>query len=149
MYEVKTEEVSEDFSSNKEMFDSSNYSTKSKYYDNRNKLVVDKMKDAAAGIAVEEFVGLKPKIYSYLVYYNSENKKAKGMNRNVVATTRHKEYKDVLLNKKCFRHSMNRIQSKCHKLGTYEISQISLSCFDDKTFIKNNGCDGLALGYQS
>ena len=112
MYEIKTEEVSEDFSSNKEMFDFSNYSTKSKYYDNRNKLVVDKMKDEVAGVAIEEFVGLKPKMYSYLIKFNSEHKKAKGMNRNVVATTRHKEYKDVLLNKKYFRHSMNRIQSK-------------------------------------
>ena len=32
MYEIKTEDVYEDFSSNKEMFDFSNYSTKSKYY---------------------------------------------------------------------------------------------------------------------
>ena len=44
---------------------------------------------------------------------------------------------------------MNRIQSKDHKIGTYEISKISLSCFDDKICIENNGCDGLALGYQS
>ena len=49
------------------MFDfSSNYSTKSKYYDNSNKLLVGKMKDETAGVAIEEFVGLKPKIYSYL-----------------------------------------------------------------------------------
>ena len=27
---------------------------------------------------------------------------------------------------------MKRIQSKKHKLGTYEIDKISLSCFDDK-----------------
>ena len=43
---------------------------------------------------------------------------------------------------------MNRIQSKDHKIGTYEISKISLSCFDDKIYIQSNGCDGLALGYQ-
>ena len=30
MYEIKTEDIYEDFSSNKEMFDFSNYSTKSK-----------------------------------------------------------------------------------------------------------------------
>ena len=40
---------------------------------------------------------------------------------------------------------MNRIQSKGHKIGTYETNKISLSCFDDKTYIQNNGCDGLAL----
>ena len=45
MFEIKTEDVCEDFSNDKEMFDFSNYSTKSKYYDNSNKLVVAKMKD--------------------------------------------------------------------------------------------------------
>ena len=42
---------------------------------------------------------------------------------------------------------MNWIQSENHKIGTYEINKISLSCFDDKIYILNNGCDGLALGY--
>ena len=44
MYEIKTEDVYEDFSKDKEMFDFSNYSAKSKYYDDSNKLVVCKMK---------------------------------------------------------------------------------------------------------
>ena len=43
MYEIKTEDVYEDFSSNKKMFDFSNYSSKSKYYDNSNKLVIGKV----------------------------------------------------------------------------------------------------------
>ena len=34
MYEIKTEDVYEDFSNDKEMFDFSNFSTKSKYYEN-------------------------------------------------------------------------------------------------------------------
>ena len=42
----------------------------------------------------------------YLVNDNSEHEKEKGLNRNVVATISHNEYKDVLLNKKCLRHSM-------------------------------------------
>ena len=33
MYEIKTEDVYDDFSNDKEIFDFSNYSTKSKYYD--------------------------------------------------------------------------------------------------------------------
>ena len=40
MYEIKTEDVYKDFSNDREMFDFSNYSTQSKYYDNANKLVV-------------------------------------------------------------------------------------------------------------
>ena len=90
---------------------------------------------------------MKPKIYSYLVNDNSEHKKAKGVNRNVVATKSNNKYKDVLLNKKWLRHSMNRIQRKDHKIGTYEINKFSLSCFDNKIYIQNNGCDRLALVY--
>ena len=86
-------------------------------------------------------------MYSYLVDDNSEHKKEKGVNKNIVATISHNECKDVLLNKKCFRHSMDRIQSKDHKIGTYEINKISLSCFDDKIYIQENRCDGLALAY--
>ena len=33
---------------------------------------------------------------------------------------------------KCLRHSINRNQSKDHRIGIYEIKKISLSCFDDK-----------------
>ena len=43
-----------------------------------------------------EFVGLKPKMYSYLVNDNSEYERRKGVNRNVVATISHNEYKDIL-----------------------------------------------------
>ena len=57
-------------------------------------------------------------MYSYLADDTSQHKKAKGVNRNVAATIRHNEYKHVLLNNKCLRHSMNRIQSKDHKIGT-------------------------------
>ena len=121
----------EDFSNDKKMFDFSNYSAKSKYYDNSNKLVVGKMKDETAGVAIEEFVGLKSKMYSYLADDNTEHKKAKGVNKNVVATISHNKYKDVLWNKKCLRHSMNRIQCQDHKIGTYEINKTSLSCFDE------------------
>ena len=120
--------------------------TKSKYYDDLNKLVIGKMKDETGGVATEKFVGLKPKMYSFLLNDNREPKKAKGVNRNAVVTTTPNGYKVVLLNNKCIRHSVNRIQSKGQRLGTYEINEISLSCFDDKIYIQNNGYDGLALG---
>ena len=45
MYKIKTEYVCEDFSDSKEVFDFSNYTNKSKYYDNSNKLMVGKIKD--------------------------------------------------------------------------------------------------------
>ena len=63
MYEIKTQDVSEIFI----MDNFSNYLAKSKYYDDSNKLVVDKMKDETASDAIEEFVRLKPKMYVFLV----------------------------------------------------------------------------------
>ena len=88
-------------------------------------------------------------MYSHLVDNNSEHCNNIHCKNSVVVTIRYNEYIDVLFNKKCLRHSMNRIQSKDHNLGIYEINKISLSCFNDKIYNQNNGCDGLALGYQS
>ena len=139
MREIKTEDVYEDFSSNKEMFDFSNDSTKSKYYDYSNKLVIGKMNDETGCVVTGEFVGLKTKIYSTIVSI----KKQKDVNRNVVTTISHNEYKD----NKCLRHSKNRTQSKDHRTTTYEMNKISLSCFDDKIYFQSNGYDRLALGY--
>ena len=133
MYE--TEDVYEDFSNDKEMFDFSNYSIKSEYQDNSNKLVVGKMKDEKAAVANKEFIVLKPKICSYLVDDSSKHEKAKGVKKNVVATIVHNAYKDVLLNFWSLRRSMNRIQSKDHKIGTYGMNEISLFDLHDKRYI--------------
>ena len=129
------------------MFDFSICLAKSKYYDNSNKVGVGKMKDGTASVAIGEFFGLNPKMHLYLVDDKSEYKKTKGGGKNVVVTVSHNEYKDVSMNKKRLRYSMNRIQSKDHRIGTSEINKNSLFYFDDKIYIQNNGCDGLALGY--
>ena len=49
-----------------------------------------------------------------------------------------------MFNKKIMRHKMSRIQAKNHKLETYEINKVSLSCFDDKRFVLNDGIHTLA-----
>ena len=54
----------------------------------------------------------------------------------ILLKTRHKEFVDVLFNKKMIRHKMKRIQSKLHKIGTYNVSKIPLSCFDDKRYVR-------------
>ena len=38
---------------------------------------------------------------------------------------------------------MKKIQSKEHKIGTYDANKISLSCFDDKRYILNAGITSL------
>ena len=73
-----------------------------------------------------------------------ESNKAKGVN----IATEFNKFKETLFNEKIIRHKMRRIQSKRHKMGTYEINKISLSCFDDKRFVLNNGIYTLAYFYK-
>ena len=98
------------------------------------------MKDEFGGVIVIEFVELKSKIHSMEKINGKECNTAKG----VSIASEFDKFKDVLLNEKIIRHKMKRIQSKKHKLGTYEIDKISLSCFDDKRYVLDDGICTLA-----
>ena len=50
----------------------------------------------------------------------------------------------MLFNKKVVRHKMKRIQSKLYEIGTYDINKISLSCFDDKRYVLDDGINTFA-----
>ena len=39
---------------------------------------------------------------------------------------------------------MKRIQTKLHKIGTYDVCKISFSCFDDKRYILVDRINSLA-----
>ena len=93
------------------------------------------MKDEFGGVIVTEFVELKSKMYSIKKIDGKECNTAKGVNIAIEFN----KFRDVLFHKKIIRHKMKRIQSKKHKLGTYEIDQISLSCFDDKRYVSDDG----------
>ena len=79
-------------------------------------------------------------MYSMKNIDGKESNTAKGVN----IATEFNEFKDTLFNKKIIRHKMRRIQGKKHKMGTYEINKISLSVFDDKRFVLNDGIHMLA-----
>ena len=117
------------------MFDLSNFRNNSNFFDEADKNVIGKRKDASEGKVINKFVGLKSKMYSIKNIDGKESNLAKGVN----IATEFNEFKDTLFNKKILRHKMRRIQTKKHKLGTYEINKISLSYFDDKRFVLNDG----------
>ena len=74
------------------------------------------MRDEFKGKIINEFVGLKSKMYSLISVDDEEVTKAKGVNKQI----KHKEFV-VLFNEKVMRHNMKRIQSKLHKIGTYYV----------------------------
>ena len=63
-YEIKSEDIYEEFSKHKHLFDFSNYPKDSKFFHQPNKKVSDKMKDVSEGKIIDEFVGLKSNMYS-------------------------------------------------------------------------------------
>ena len=66
VYEIKDRNDYEQCFKDKKLFDFNGYSKDSVYYDSSNKKVLGKMKDEFNGIKINEFVGLKSKMYSLI-----------------------------------------------------------------------------------
>ena len=150
-YHILTDDVYEDLYNHKDMFDNSDYSKSSKFYFDENKKVIGKMKDEAAGNPITSFIGHKSKMYSYEVELPGgeikNNKACKGISKNVVKRDiDHKDYLSVLQNKTIQNHKMKTIRSDHHVVSSYEINKISLSCFDDKRYILDDGITSYAYG---
>ena len=120
-YEIKSGNVYEEFFKWKDLFDFSNYSKDSKLFHDTNKKVIGKMKDEFGGVIIDEFIGLKSKMYSMKKIDSKEHNTAKGVN----IATEFDGFKDVLLNKKIIRQKIKRIQAKKHKFGTYKIIKLT------------------------
>ena len=140
-------DIYEEFWVDKNLFDNSDYLNSSKYFFNDNKKVIGKFKDEAAGKPILEFIGVKSKMYSYLIG-DEEYKKAKGVKKHVVKNEiKHRNYLDVLNNNKIMHHQMNTIRSESHHINSYHINKVSLSPDDDKRYILNDEVTSLAYGH--
>ena len=147
-YEIQTDDVYEDFWSDKDKFDNCDYPENSQYFNKTNKKVIGKFKDEVAGIPITEFVGLRSKMYSYIKDNDTGGKTAKGIKKNVIKKNiHHEDYKNVLFNNKQIHHEMKTIRSEKHQLGSFELNKISLSCFDDKRYIHNDGITSYSYGH--
>ena len=98
------------------------------------------MKDEYGGVIIIEFIGLKAKMYALKKIDGGESSTPKGVN----IAREFNEFKDILFNKKIIKHKMKIIQAKKHKIGTYEIDKTSLSCFDEKRQVLDDGFHTLA-----
>ena len=134
-YEIKTDDVYQDFFQEKNSFDFSNYPKDSKFYDPSSMNKIDKMKNESKGRTNDEFPG---------IINGKENKKRKWINSVVVKNIKHKKYLDILFNKKVVRHVMKIIQIELHKTGIYDVFGISLSCFNNKRNILDDAIDRLS-----
>ena len=97
------------------------------------------MKDELNGKIIEEFVGLRVRMYS-LKINKEEMKKAKGVKKNVVKKDiSHQDYIDCLFEERKFMHTMQTIRSFKHQLYTIN-SPLALRMINDTWWMM-----GLAL----
>ena len=112
-----------------------------------------KFKDELAGQAIVEFVGLRPKMYSYTFIDREsgeiqEKKVAKGTKRNVKKRfLTHEFYKDALFKLDRYAAVQNTFRSQGHIISSINMKKIALSAYDTKRWICEDGITTLAHGH--
>ena len=151
MYEIQTEDFYKDISGDvKDKFDTSDYPENhpSGIPTGENKKVLGMMKDEVAGKIIKEFVGLRSKLYSFVMDDGGETKKCKGIKKQVVERSiMHEHYKTCLKTGKELLRKQNILRSYNHEVYTEEVNKVALSALDDKRYILSDGMDTLALGH--
>jgi hypothetical protein len=146
-YSIETHDLYQDMGDLKELYDTSNYPVEHPIYNTVNKKVLGKMKDETAGKPIEEFVGLRAKLYAYSVGGKDE-KRAKGVVRSVIRKNiQLEDYKRVLFEGSILRRRMVRFGTELHQIYTKEINKVALSGNDDKRIIQEDGVSTLAYGH--
>ena len=150
-YEIETEDFYKDISGDVEdNFDTSNFPKDhpSGIPVGKNKKVPGMMKDEAGGRIIEEFIGLRAKLYSYRVFEGKEEKKCKGIKKSVVRKDiSHEDYKECLFSKKHQMRKMNVIRSYKHEIFSETVNKIALSANDDKRIILEDRISTLSYGH--
>ena len=146
-YEITTDDFYRDMFDNKEQFDLSDMKLE-QFKNSENKKVVGKFKDETQGIPICEFIGLRSKMYSIKLDDDSEKKTAKGIVRNVIKKhLKHENYKQILDSGGRMNSSMKMIRSFDHDIYTVNVIKVSLSAYDDKRYILDDGVTSHAYGH--
>ena len=151
LYEIKSEnyyeELKEKFGS---IMDFSNFNKNSELFDETNKKKLGFLKEEYGGEVINEFIGLKSKLYSINYGEEKTKSKAKGLQKSILKRfVDHKHYKDVIEKNNLFCTNMLRIQSKEHILQTIKLQKLIFTPLDDKRFILEDGINTRPYGHYS
>ena len=158
LYKLKTKNVHKDMIENAHYFDFSDYPDTHRCFSNmprdeikliksQNKKRIGCFKDELKGADMQEFVGLRAKVYAF-TSNEEETKKLKGIKKSVVSQEIHFDhYKNCLLQHIQYKHNMNTFRSRNHQVYSVSQNKTSLSCFDDKRWICDDGITTLPHGH--
>ena len=139
LYWIKVENLYKELAKISDQLDTSDYPITHPLYSSKNRKVLGKFKDELSSNIMTEFVGLKPKLYSFLVEEGAETKRAKGVKKSVIERElRFHHYKKTLKTQKDLYVTQNLIQSKNHTIYSLKQRKLALSCYDDKRYLVNN-----------
>ena len=145
-YHITAEDLYQDMKEDQHLYDTSNYSKDHFLFSEVNKKVIGKFKDETGGLPIVEWIGLRAKMYSMMTDDGKEKKTGKGIKKSVLKKEiRHQDVKDCLMEKREFQRSMMNFRSKQHQLFTVKQTKKSLSPFDDKRYILEDGYTTRAL----
>ena len=110
------------------------------------KKIIGLMKDEMGGDVIEEFIALRPKLYSYRKHCGKKEKKCKGIKKNVVKKTlTFEDYKNCLFNKTNVSRSQLLFRSYKPDVHMIEVNKLALSSDDDKRIIQPDGISTRAI----
>ena len=146
-YEITTDDFYRDMFDNKDQFDLSDMKLQ-QFKDSENQKVVAKFKDETQGTPICEFIGLRSKMYSIKLDDDSEKKTAEGIVRNVIKNhLKHDNYKQISETGERMNSSMKMIRSFDHSIYFVNVTKVSLSAYDDKRYILDDGVSSYAYGH--
>ena len=134
-YIVETEDIYADMRLRRVDYDFSDYPTDHENYDDSNKKVPLTFKDVSKGLPIEEFVGVKPKTYSWRYVDGSEENKNKGITQNI----KHDHFMRCLLGEEEKQSlTVRAIRSVNHEVFTQKMQKVALMNYDNKRFLMDN-----------
>ena len=153
LFQVKTNNLLNDLTKLKHLFDFSKYPKDHVLYDSSKANHLFYFKDELCGkAAITHFIGLRPKCYSMQIKnYDDKNTKTKKVCKGIKRTAIQNQlsfadYKQCL-NSQCLVYkSFKNLRSKNHRISTQFVRKIALSAIDTKRYTLNCGKHTLALG---
>ena len=146
---VETNDIYKDMFEDKHLYDFSEYPKDHPNYDITNKKVLGTFKDEMKSLIITEFIGLKPKMYSFN-YINKDNiivnkNTHKGIKDSI--SLKHDEYKRSLYKEELIYKEFYNLQLNKQNIYLDKINKIALNPFDSKRNWIDN-INSLPYGYK-
>ena len=143
---VQTEDIYQDMTKHADLYDTSNYQSDHPLFSTANKKIIGKFKDELGGQLLTEFIGIRPKMYSFVG--ENSGKRAKGVKKSVLRKSiTHDDYRSCLFEKEVFHRDMPGLRSRAHTIYGETVHKVALAPLDTKRYILDDGISTLAFGH--